>query len=97
MYLTGGAAAPIVASVSADSTIGPNLGPRPAEGGLAACDESHEGTGTGGLRYELRIRHERDPSRARCLAERQNEAIWELLRWWDQAQREIATGTRCPG
>jgi hypothetical protein len=38
------------------------------------------GTGPGGLRYEFRIRHEGDLDRARRLAERQNEAIWELLR-----------------
>jgi hypothetical protein len=83
--------------MATDSPIGPDLGPSPAEDAVPAFDETYKWTGPGGLNVTAGIIYERHPERGERLNERQNAVILEMLQWLQNAQKEIAAGTRCPG
>jgi hypothetical protein len=43
------------------------------------------------------IIYEQNPERARHLDRRQADAVYEILRWRHNVQKQIAARTRCPG
>jgi hypothetical protein len=87
--------------MAADSPMGPDLGPSPAEDDVPAFDEMYESTAElprgKHLHVRLGIVYQRDPEQGETLNRRQAEAIRELLVWARQYQREVDAGTRCPG
>jgi hypothetical protein len=83
-----------------DSSTGSDLGPRPAEDGVPAFDETYEwiseSPGQEPIKVQAGIIYIRDPRRAAELSHLQTQAIVDVLTWVRQYRLEVEAGTRCP-
>jgi hypothetical protein len=77
--------------------MGPNLGPSPAEDGIAAFDETYERTTDSGIQVRFGFIYERDPRRGEALERRQAAVLHKILLWKQRCKDEVAAGIRCPG